>query len=48
MLQNDQEIADNLNSFFGNAVSDLEKKNGNPFIINPVLDDVLDPVANVS
>ena len=43
MIQNDQEITNELNSFFKDTVSNLEM-NENPYIINQVSDDVLDPV----
>ena len=43
MLQNDQEIANELNTFFKNTVSILEI-NENPYIINQFSDDILDPV----
>ena len=43
MLQNDQEIANELNTFFKNIVSNL-KINENPQIKNQVSDDILDPV----
>ena len=42
MLQNDQEIANELNFFSKNTVSDFEM-NENPYIINQVSDDILDP-----
>ena len=42
-LQNDQEIANELNTFFKNTVSNLEI-NEIPYIINQVSDDILDPV----
>ena len=41
--QNDREIANELNTFFKNTVSNLEI-NENPYIINQVSDDVLDSV----
>ena len=43
MLQNDQKIADELNTFFKSTVSNLEI-NENPYNINQVSDDTLDPV----
>ena len=43
LLQNDQEIADELKTFFKNTTSDIEI-NENPFIINQVSDDMLDPL----
>ena len=43
LIQNDQEIANELNTFFKDTVSNL-KINENPYIINQVSDDVLDPV----
>ena len=42
MTQNDQEIANELNNFFKDTVSNL-KINENPYIINQVADDILDP-----
>ena len=46
LLQNDQEIADELNIFFKNTVSNLNDIIENLCIINQVLDDILDPVKN--
>ena len=43
MLQNDQEIANELNIFFKDTDSNLEI-NENPYIINQVSDDILDLV----
>ena len=43
LLQNDQKIADELNTFFKSTVSNLEI-NENPYNINQVSDDTLDPV----
>ena len=43
MLQNDQEIANELNTCFKNTVSNIEL-NENPRVINQVPDDILDPV----
>ena len=43
MLQNDQEIANELNTCFKNTVSNIEL-NENPRVINQVSDDILDPV----
>ena len=43
MIQNDQEIANKLNIFFKDIVSNL-KTNKNLYIINQVSDDILDPV----
>ena len=43
LIQNDQEIANELNTFFKNTVSNLNI-NENPYIINQVSDDSLDPV----
>ena len=43
MIQNDQEIANELNTFFKDTVSNL-KMNEKPYIINQVSDDILDPV----
>ena len=43
LIQNDQEIANELNTFFKDTVSDLNI-NENPYIINQVSDDSLDPV----
>ena len=43
LIQNDQEIANELNTFFKDTVSNL-KINENPYIINQVWDDILDPV----
>ena len=43
MIQNNQEIANELNTFIKYTVSNL-KINENPHIINQVLDDSLDPV----
>ena len=43
MIQNDQEIANKLNTFFKDTVSNLNI-NENPYIINQVSDDSLDPV----
>ena len=43
LVQNDQEIANELNTFFKDTVSNLNI-NENPYIINQVLDDSLDPV----
>ena len=43
LLQNDQEIANELNTSFKDTDSNLEI-NENPYIINQVSDDVLDPV----
>ena len=42
-MQNDQEIANELNTFFKDTVSNL-KMNKNPFIINQVSDNILDAV----
>ena len=42
LTQNDQEIANELNNFFKDTVSNL-KINENPYIINQVADDILDP-----
>ena len=42
-IQNDQEIANELNTFFKDAVSNLNI-NKNPYIVNQVSDDSLDPV----
>ena len=42
MTQNDQEITNELNNFFKDTVSNL-KINENPYIINQVADDILDP-----
>ena len=42
LLQNDQEIADELNTLFKNTASNLEI-NENPYIINHVSVDILDP-----
>ena len=42
MTQNDQEIANELNNFFKDTVSNL-KINENPYTINQVADDILDP-----
>ena len=39
-----KKTADKLNTFFKNAVSNLEI-NENPYIKNQVLDDILDPVG---
>ena len=46
LLQNDQEIADELNISFKNTVSNLNDIIENLCIINQVLDDILDPVKN--
>ena len=43
LIQNDQEIANELNTFFKDTVSNLNI-NENPYIINQVSDDSLDPV----
>ena len=43
LTQNDQEIANELNTFFKDTVSNL-KINENPYIINQVADDILDPI----
>ena len=43
LIQNDQEIANELNTFFKDTVSNL-KMNEKPYIINQVSDDILDPV----
>ena len=43
LIQNDQEMAIELNTFFKDAVSTL-KINENPYIINQVSDDILDSV----
>ena len=43
LIQNDQEIANELNTFFKDTVSNLNI-NKNPYIINQVSDDSLDPV----
>ena len=43
MIQSDQEIANELNTFFRDTVSNLNI-NKNPYIINQVSDDSLDPV----
>ena len=43
MLQDHQQIADELITFFNNAVLNLEK-NGNPYIIYQVSDDISDLV----
>ena len=43
LIQNDQEIANELSTFFKDTVSNL-KINENPYIINQVSDDILDPV----
>ena len=43
LIQNDQEIANELNTFFKDTVSNL-KINENPYIINQVSDGILDPV----
>ena len=43
MIQNDQEIANELNTFFKDTVANL-KMNEKPYIINQVSDDILDPV----
>ena len=43
LLQNDQEIANELNTFFKDTVSNSEIKE-NPYIITQVLDDILDRV----
>ena len=45
MQQNDQEIPDELNTFFKNSVLNLEI-NENLYITNQVSDDILDPVEN--
>ena len=42
LIQNDQEIANELNTFFKDTVSNLHV-NENPYIINQVSDDILDP-----
>ena len=42
LIQNDQEIANELNTFFQDTVSNLHV-NENPYIINQVSDDSLDP-----
>ena len=46
LLQSDQEIADELNTFFKNTVLNLEI-NENPYIINQVSDDGLDLVEKM-
>ena len=43
LIQNDREIANELNTFFKDTVSNLET-NENPYVINQVSDDILDPV----
>ena len=43
LIQNDQEIANELNTFFKDTVANL-KMNEKPYIINQVSDDILDPV----
>ena len=43
LIQNDPEIANKLNTFFKDSVSNLEI-NENLYIINQVSDDILDPV----
>ena len=43
LIQNDQEIANELSTFSKDTVSNL-KINENPYIINQVWDDILDPV----
>ena len=43
LIQNDQEIANELNTFFKDTVSNLNI-NKNPYIINQVSDDSLGPV----
>ena len=43
VLNNDQEIANELNTFFKYTVSNLNI-NENPYIINQVPDDILDPI----
>ena len=43
MIQNDQEIANELNTFFKDTVANL-KMNEKPYTINQVSDDILDPV----
>ena len=42
-MQNDQEIANELNTFFKDTASNL-KMNENPFIVNQVSGNILDPV----
>ena len=42
LIQNDQEIANELNIFFKDTISNLEIHE-NPYIINQVADDILDP-----
>ena len=42
MLQNDQEIANELNFFIKNTALDLEM-NENPYVTNKVSDNILDP-----
>ena len=43
LIQNDQEIANELNTFFKNTVSNLEL-NENPYITNQFSADILDLV----
>ena len=43
LIQNDQKMANELNTFFKDTVSNLEM-NENPNIINQVSDDILGPV----
>ena len=43
LLKNDQEIPNELNTFFKDTASNLEM-NKNPYIINQILYDIFDPV----